>query len=413
MTGPAAWVVFALLFGGAIAVASIAARFARVPYTVALVIAGFAIGLLHLSTAPTLTPGVVMYVFLPPLLFAAAWEMDLDLLRRWWLQVALLATVGVVVGVAMTYVVLRFGAHVDGTIAVTFGVLVAATDPVAVIALFRELRIEKGLSTIVEGESLFNDGVAVVLVRALAIGGAGGAAAVAGGQSLGVATIMGSFAVLSAGGIAAGIVIGFGATSLLRLTKSPLFEVAITIVAAFGSYAAGEAMHVSGIFAVIAAGMTCSIVRTRQGADLVATGAVDRFWEGSALVANSILFVLVGLSIDVGSLAGAGTASAWGIAAVLVSRAIVVFGVMRLAALMGSRAPARWDYVIALGGLRGALAMALALGLPENLHDRGLLISMVFSVVLFTLVVQGLTLRPAMRSLGLSGGDRGVAESSV
>jgi len=400
MTGPAGWVFFAFLFGCAIALAAAAARYAKVPYTVVLVIAGFAIGLLHLTTAPTITPGLVMYVFLPPLLFAAAWEMDLGSLRRWWLPVALLATVGVALGVAITYVVLRFGAHVDSPVAIAFGVLVAATDPVAVIALFRELRIDKGLSTIVEGESLFNDGVAVVLVRSLVLGAASGAI---GAGSTDFADAAFEFAALTAGGAAIGILIGIVASALLRATSSPAVEVAITIVAAFGAYVSGEAVHASGIVAVICAGLTCSVARSRAGASAVATAAVDRFWESAALVANSVLFVVVGLSIQVGSLAIAGAAAAWGIGAVLLSRALVVYGIMRVASRAGSRAPQRWDHVIALGGLRGALAMALVLSLPENFHDRGMLVSMVYSVVLFTLVVQGLMLRPVMRSLGMSG----------
>src|SRR5215472_632440 len=135
-----------------------------------------------------------------------------------------------------------------------------------------------------------------------------------------------------------------------------------------------------------------------------ATAGVDRFWEAAALVANSVLFVLVGLSIDVRSLAMSGAAPLWGIGAVLVSRALVVYGLMRVGAVAGSRVPGLWDPAIFLGGLRGALAMALVLSLPENFHDRSMLVSMVYSVVLFTLVVQGLALRPAMRSLGLSGG---------
>jgi CPA1 family monovalent cation:H+ antiporter len=195
------------------------------------------------------------------------------------------------------------------------------------------------------------------------------------------------------------------------MTTVPVAETAITVVAAFGAYAAGEALHVSGIIAVIVTGLTCSVVRSRTGTDTVATAAVDRFWEGAALVANSVLFVLVGLSIGVGSLATAGLASLWGIGAVLASRAIVVYGIMRVSGVRGARAPGRWDPAIFLGGLRGALAMALVLGLPENFHGRSVLVSMVYSVVLFTLVVQGLSLRPVLRSLGLSGGDGRVAES--
>ncbi|HEY7994985.1 MAG: cation:proton antiporter [Candidatus Eremiobacterales bacterium] len=413
MNGPSDWITVSLLVAVAIAAATVAAWLLRIPYTVALVLAGLLIGVLHGPSGIPFTPDIVMYVFLPPLLFAAAWEMDLARLRRWWVPIALLATIGVGIGVAIAYAVLRFGGHVDPAVAVAFGALVAATDPVAVIALFRELRIDRDLSTIVEGESLFNDGVAVVLVRALVAGGAGGAAtASSSAGSFDLAATFGSMVALTAGGTAVGVVIGFGVTALLRLTKVPLVEAAITILAAFGSYAAGEAVHASGIFAVIAAGLTCSVVRSRHVPDDVATETVDRFWETAAIVANSVLFVLVGLAIDLPALVAAGPASAWGIGGVLAARAAIAYGLMQVAAFAGARTPAAWRHVVALGGLRGALAMALVLGLPENFHDRGLLVAMVFSVVLFTLVIQGLALRPAMRSLGLSGGGRSAAEPS-
>lgn len=417
MNAPGDWVTLLLLVAVAIGAASAAARLLRIPYTVALVVAGLLIGVLHGHAGIPFTPAVVLYVFLPPLLFAAAWEMDLELLQRWWLPVALLATAGVAAGVAIAYAVLRFGGHVDGGVALAFGALVAATDPVAVIALFRELRIDRGVSTIVEGESLFNDGVAVVLVRALLIGTAGGAAssgAVTTGSQIGFDAALAAegFVFLVAGGTLLGIAVGLAATALLRMTTTTAVEAAITVVAAFGAYAVGELVHVSGIIAVIVAGLTCSVVRTRVGADSVATAAVDRFWEALALVANSVLFVLIGLAIDVPSLVAAWPAAVWGIVAVLASRAGIVYVFMAIAASAGSKTPSSWRHVIAVGGLRGALSMALVLSLPENFHDRGVLVAMVYSVVLFTLVAQGLALRPTMSALGLGGRRSHAAEAS-
>lgn len=411
------WVTLALLVAVAIALAALVARLVRVPYTVALVIAGLLVGLLHGHAGIPFSPSLVMYVFLPPLLFAAAWEMDLALLARWWLPIALLATAGVGAGVAIAYAVLRFGGHVDAVVAIAFGALVAATDPVAVIALFRELRVDRAVSTIVEGESLFNDGVAVVLVRALvvgAVGGAAGAGAIASTPPAGFDLRLAaeSFAFSVSGGTLMGMAAGLFATSALRLTRVPAVEAVITVVAAFGVYALGEVVHVSGIIAVIVAGITCSVARSQAGANAIATVAVDRFWEGLALVANSVLFVLVGLAIDVPTLVAAGAASAWGIVAVLAGRAVIVYVLMAIASLAGQKTPLTWRHAIALGGLRGALSMALVLGLPENFHDRPVLVAMVYSVVLFTLVVQGIALRPAMSALGLGGRRSDVAEAT-
>src|SRR4029077_21250756 len=126
----------------------------------------------------------------------------------------------------------------------------------------------------------------------------------------------GAFIVMTVGGAAIGVALGLAASAALRAVKTPAFEIALTVAAAFGAYAAGEALHVSGIVAVIGAGLTCSVARSRAGASARATAAADGFWESAALVANSVLFVLVGLAMDVRTLAAAGPASAWGIAAV-------------------------------------------------------------------------------------------------
>jgi len=330
------------------------------------------------------------------LLFAGAWEMDLSELRRYWIPIAFFATLGVALGILVAYVLLAFGAGIDGRTALMFGTLVAATDPVAVLALFRELRVDRGLATIVEGESLFNDGIAVVAFRILVLGTAGGAGAIA----LHPAQAIGAFVVLTAGGSLVGIALGLAAAWLMRCANDAFFDILITVLAAYGSYVLGEWTHGSGIVAVIAAGLACSGVRSTVGASKAA-GTVDRFWELAAFLANVVLFLLVGLAIDLKSLTSVGWATAWGVAAVLVARAASVYGLAPLSAAAGRPIPHRWRHVIALGGLRGALSMALVLSLPEDFQYRALLIAMVYSVVLFTLVVQGLCIGPAIGALAL------------
>jgi Na+:H+ antiporter len=389
-------------FGGAVAAATIASRIARIPYVVGLVVAGLAIGVWGHPASITLTPNLVLFFLLPALLFAGAWEMDLAQLRRYWIPVALLATAGVVLGILVSYLLLTYGAGIDGRVAIVFGALVCATDPVAVIALFRQLRVDVGLRTIVEGESLFNDGVAVAAFRTLVFSVTG----TAGTLLFHPASAIETFAALSAGGSLVGIAVGFAAAALLRTVERSAVEMVVTALVAYGSYLLAEGLHFSGIVAVIAAGLTCSGVRTAEGSTTPAQLAADRFWELAAFVANSVLFVLVGLSIDLKSLAAAGSASWWGIAAVIAARAATVYGLAPLAAAAGNPLRRSWQHVIALGGLRGALCMALVLSLPEDFQYRAQLTAMVYAVVLFTIVVQGLALGPAVRALRLAQRER-------
>jgi CPA1 family monovalent cation:H+ antiporter len=199
-----------------------------------------------------------------------------------------------------------------------------------------------------------------------------------------------------AGGGLAGCAIGLGAAALLRSARNAALDVAVTVAIAYGAYALAEWLHASGIVAVIAAGLSCSALRSAQGSTQTATGAVDRFWEMAALVANSVLFVLVGLAIDVRSIASVWPAAAWGVAAVLLARALMVYGLAPVSAAAGRPLQRGWPHVIALGGVRGALSMALVLSLPEDFQQRAQVIAMVFGVVLFTLVVQGSGLGPAI-----------------
>ena len=393
--------LYVALFAGAALVAAVAARVARIPYTVGLVICGLVGGILGHPAALAFNPALVLTVFLPALLFAGAWEMELAELRRCWLPITLLATVGVTIGIGVAWALLTFGAHMDGAVALMFGALVAATDPVAVIALFRELGVHRTLATIVEGESLFNDGVAVVAFRTLVLGAAVGATGAAAGP------MVESFLILTLGGALVGLAIGTVAALLLRAEKAVPVDVLLTAAAAYGSYLIAERLHASGIVAVIAAGLSCSVVRVQgisEGPARLriaeeATQAVDRFWERAAFAANSVLFVFVGAAIDLKLLISVWPAAAWGVVAVLAARVATVYGLLPLSAAAGRPIPRPWQHVIALGGMRGALSMALVQSLPENFQARTQLIAMVYSVVLFTLVVQGLSLRPASTAL--------------
>jgi CPA1 family monovalent cation:H+ antiporter len=355
----------------------------RVPYPVVLVLIGLAIGLFP-KPYIVLTPQLVLFVFLPPLLFAGAWGLPIDHLRRNWLPIAVLATAGVAVGIAASYAVVRYGGGLDARVALLFGTIVAATDPVAVLALFRSMRVDRDLSTIVEGESLFNDGTGVVAFRSLLAG------VVAGGV-IEPSTVAVSFLLLTFGGAILGLGAGFLLRPVLQLAKlHPYLYLGASVLIAYGVYGLAEYLDLSGIIAVLCCGLLlANFARSLPDKDSVSRLS-DRFWEGLAVAANVVLFVMLGRSVNLGALLAAWPLTGWAILAVVLGRAVTVYGLAPVCAVLGSPLPGRWQHVIAIGGMRGALSTALVLSLPVATPQRELLSSLVFSVVIFTLVVQGI-----------------------
>lgn len=374
---------------------AIAARYVRVPYTIGLVVVGLAIGLLPGHPHIQITPDLVMLAFLPVLLFADAWTYPVQELRKSWLPIALLATVGVLISIFICWVVLVHFAHLPTQTALLFGAIVSATDPVAVVAIFRSLNTDEHLQAIVEGESLFNDATAVIAFKVTLL--------------ISVATTHISFATpaidfveLVAGGALVGLLAGLLGLGVLRLTDDYFTEVLGTLIVAYGSYFVAEAVHVSGLIAVIVAGMLLSRVGARLGRLSTTRESVNQLWEFFAFLANSMLFLLVGLAIDRVELRSALVFALWGIVAITVARIIAVYGLSALSSAFGRRIPGSWQHVLILGGLRGALPLALVLSLPTSIGQRTLLIAMVFSVVLFTMLAQGLVIAPVVARLRLS-----------
>lgn len=379
----------------------------RVPYSLGLVVVGLAIAAFRLLPDVRLTPDVVLDVFLPALLFEGAWTLDFHLLRRVWLPVTLLVGPGLLLTVGICAVVLRLGAGLDWGAALLLGAILAPTDPVAVLALFRELGVGDRLRTTIEGESLFNDGVASVVylvVLGLVVGAEQGqavtAAAITGAVALGVVRLVLAGTALGSG---AGLLVAWG----LRRVDEPLLETTMTLVAAYGVYLLADALGFSGILAVVCLGLVLGNYGKRVGMSERTQEAADGFWSQVAFLANALLFLLVGAQIDLGMYLyepGAGTllaAAGWAIAAVLGGRAFAVYALRPVARLLRLPAHASWPPVLLWAGLRGALSMALALALPYSLPTRSTLVAATYAVVLFTLLVQGLSLREVLRRLGV------------
>ncbi|MFN8475180.1 MAG: Na+/H+ antiporter [Anaerolineae bacterium] len=362
----------------------------RIPYTVALVLVGLAFTAFP-DTHLELTPELILGIFVPPLVFEAAFHISLTDLRHNWRALTVLAVPGVILTMIIVGGIVSFGVGLPLSVALLFGALMSATDPVAVVALFRSLGAPKRLTLLVEGESLLNDGTAIVVFNLMLI------AALTGIFDLPQSVVQ--FVVVSVGGIAIGAALGWLMSRAFSLLDNYLIETTLTTVVAYGSYLLAERMHVSGVLAVVAAGILSGSLGPRQMSPTTKI-VLYNFWEYMAFVANSMIFLLIGLQINLAAL----TADAWPIAvaivAVVASR-LIVFPLSWLLNRWGEKIPPAYTKVLFWGGLRGAVSLALALSLPATLTYSNLLRVMAFGVVLFTLLVQGTTMDFVLRRLGL------------
>ena len=375
-----------------VSLVAIAVRRLQVPYTVALVVVG-----LFLTAQSTLnielTPELILTLFVPPLVFEAAFHLNLNELRRSMTTILVLAVPGVILTMLVVGGIVSFGAGLALPIALTFGALIAATDPIAVVSLFRQLGVPKRLAVLVEGESLLNDGTALVLFNLML-------AMIATGK-FNLAESLFDFLRISVGGLVIGLAFGWVISRLIARVDDYLIETTLTTVLAFGSYLLAEQLHFSGVLAVVAAGLVNGNLGS-QGMSPSTRIVLSNFWEYVAFLANSLVFLLIGLEVDLRALLDAWQPIAWAIAAVIAARVLVVYGLSFLARRWTEPVSMRWQHVMTWGGLRGALSLALALSLPASFGaDRPILRTMTFGVVLFTLLIQATTMKPLIRRLGI------------
>lgn len=383
--------VILLLLLIAAAVGFLAKRL-RIHYNIALVLAGVLLAASQAVPKVALRPEIVLQVFLPILLFEATLATDLRRLRENLVPVALLAVPGMLVSVAVAGLILYRGIGLGWWVACLLGAALAATDTIAVIASFRKVHVSPRLAAIVENESLFNDGTAIVafttILAALQVG------------SFDPVRGLTSLAWVTAVGLACGLGIGYGVAHLMRGTDDHLMEIMLTALAAYGSALFAETLHVSPVLAVVAAGLT---LRAIGWGSVTPTGkvAIRSVWEVAAFGVNSVLFLLIGLQVDFHSLAAAAVPVAWGLVALTVGRAAAVYPWLLVSRLAGHRVPLPWQHLLVWGNLKGSLSMALVLTVPADLPQRDLLIAIVFGCALVTLTAQGLTLAPVIRGLGV------------
>ncbi|HMA38134.1 MAG TPA: Na+/H+ antiporter [Chloroflexia bacterium] len=411
LVGSSAITLFWMLV--AVAVVALLTKRIRVPYTVALVIAGLVIAVVPGAPTVQLTPDLILAVFLPALVFEAAYNLHFGQLRENLRTISALAIPGVLLTAVVVAGLLHVASGFSWRVALLFGAIVAATDPVSVVATFKELGAPPRLRTILEGESLFNDGTALVLFR-LILG-----VIVAG--AFDSATSAGQFVLVIAGGAGIGAAAGYIVAHLMRRFDDYLVETVLTLILAYGTYFLAEQLQVSGVIAVVVAGLLVGNYAQQISFSPTSQMAVGLSWEFFGFLANSLIFLFVGLQVHNTGLAGsAGSIGSVAVAigAVLLSRILIV-GLVGAALRLqrGERPlPWRWQLLLVWGGLRGSLSLAMALSLPYTLQhgapfvERPQILVMTFGVILFTLLVQGLTLKPLLARLGLVTEDRARQE---
>jgi CPA1 family monovalent cation:H+ antiporter len=388
--------LFAVFVAVSVAV-SLVARRTALPHAVVLVACGLGAGLFVRLSEAEIPPELVLLVLIPGLIFEASYKIDSRILRRSLPAVVLLAGPGVFVTGAVVALVLHAAAGMPLATGFVVGAIVSATDPAAVIATFRHIRAPRRLSTLVEAESVFNDGTGIVVFSIAA-------AALVRPMSLGDAALQFVAIVLVSSLI--GFACGQLGTRFIVRVEERVVELGISLLLAYGTYLIADALHQSGVIATAVAGIVLGNEGRRLGLSSAAVDALDTVWEFLAYLLTALVFLLVGLAIPITSMAGALPAIVAAVVAVLVARGLVVYGF--LGALRHFRSPVdreevpvEWLHVIFWSGLRGAIAVALALSLGPDVPDRTQIQEIAFGVVLFTLAVQATTVERLLRHLGV------------
>jgi monovalent cation:H+ antiporter, CPA1 family len=378
---------------------AIAARRLRLPYTVGLVVAGMSLALSHIDIGISLTHDMIFDVILPPLLFEAALNLRWGELKRDAVPIMLLSIGGVLISTAVTYLGMRNLLAWPTAAALIFAVLIAATDPVAVIALFKDLDIKGRTRLLIESESLFNDGVAAVLF-ALALIWISSTP-----QGAGVPWYL--LLTLSGGGLLIGALVGLSALIVAGRTGDHLIETAVTVAAAYGAFLLAENLHFSGVLATVMAGLVVGAIGVRTTGRKLGLSRQGRifalqFWEFLAFLANSMVFLLIGVSASHIHFNTLGYASLCAtILLVLLGRAISIYSLSLMFRYSRWRIAPAEQHVLFWAGLRGALGLALALSLPDSFPMRGTVVIATFGVVTFSVIVQGLTMPALLRRVKL------------
>jgi CPA1 family monovalent cation:H+ antiporter len=387
-------------------VVAIVSRRLRLPYSVGLVAAGVSLAALGGALNLVVSPDLIYTVLLPPLIFEAALQLKWRPFRSDLPVTLLLAFPGVVLTAAIIAAGMHFIVGWGWLGAALFGALISATDPVSVVAAFKDLRVEPRLSLLVESESLLNDGAAAVAFGVLV--------SVAHGAPIAPTHIAGALGWMVVGGVGVGLLVALAALLVAGRTEDHLVEIMLTTIAAYGSFWIAEHFHMSGVLAALAAGLVVGNVGWSgwMGCSISNAGRehLVSFWEYAAFLSNSVVFILIGVHEANQASRLFTPAAALAIGLVLAARMATVYPIC--ASFLGSRLKVdlRHQHVLVWGGLRGALALALALAVPDEVPEKGAIIVAAFAVVAFSIFAQGLTMPWLINILGLKSNGVGDVE---
>ncbi len=332
------------------AIIAMLAKRLRIPYTVSLVLGGLILGTIRLPVLSPLQPGqrpdwltpdVILILFLPALVFEGSVKLEMRELLRNFSPLLLLANVGVLIAAVVTGCLVHWFIGLPILIALLFGSIISATDPISVLAIFRDLRVSKRLSLIMEAESLLNDGTAVVLFE-IVLG-----AAVA--ERLSVPKAIGQYFLAVAGGAALGMILGYLAGRITETVDDPQIEITLTTILAYGSYLFAHHLHLSGVIATASAGMMLGNLELEKRMSARTRTAMQSFWEYISFVMNSLVFLLIGLEIHPRELVENWTSILFAIGAVLLGRVLSVYLLVPLSNLFAEKIPFRWQHVAVWG----------------------------------------------------------------
>ncbi|MEK4116286.1 sodium:proton antiporter [Paenibacillus sp. FSL W8-0919] len=373
------------------------------PYSIALVVVGLLLGLLHIPvldeaetfiTQSNVFQAIIISLFLPILLGDATLKLPFSHLRQQSKPVVALAIGGTFLSFLIIALAMYGIMGLPLPVAFTFAALMSATDPISVISIFKSLGVSKKMVTIIEGESLFNDGIAVVLFQISSVyllsyiemGWAG------------IGSGIWLFLQFSLGGIAIGAILGFLFSQLIRFYDDYPLEIAFSMLLFFGSYFIAEHFHVSGVIAVVVSGLIFGSYGSRIGMSETTKMNINSFWDVITLVANSLIFLMIGLEIKHIDFTDKWALIIASIIIVLIGRTVAVYTSLSFL----RKFPSSWKALLNWGGLKGSLSIALALSLPASFEGRDDILVLTFSVVLFSLLAQGLTIKPLVTKLKLS-----------
>lgn len=379
-----------------------AAKKINQPYSIALVVVGLVLGMVHIPfieeaetyiTQSHVFQAIIISLFLPILLGDATLKLPFSHLREQSKPVLALAFGGTLLSFLIIALLSYYVLDLPLVVAFTFASLMSATDPISVISIFKSLGVPKSVVTIIEGESLFNDGIAVVLFQISSIylltymemGWTG------------IGSGIWLFLKFVLGGIAIGAVLGYLFSQLIRFYDDYPLEIGFSMLLFFGSFFIAEHFHVSGVIAVVVSGLIFGSYGAKIGMSKTTLTNINSFWDVVTLIANSLIFLMIGLEIKNIDFSDKWLMIVAAIFLVLVGRTIAIYTSTSIL----PNFPGVWKVVLNWGGLKGSLSIALALSLPQSFEGRETVLVLTFSVVLFSLLVQGLTIKPIVLKLGL------------